>query len=153
MAGLEDDVDDAVRAVFFRVVAQQLQTARVGGHYGAGDREVLFGQRVERGDLLADPEVRAFEVAAVFKSDDDRGAVGGFKDVDDLFERFAHRAAGDEDAVGGDVLAALSVDVVFQYFVDKLVYLRNALFVVEGKLEVVRHEHDLLTRYDGVRQL
>ena len=143
MAGLEYYVYDGVGPVFFDVFAQQLEALAVGRHDGAGDGYVFLRQRVDGVDVLAHLVVRAFEVAAVFEADDERGAFGGFYRVYYFFERFAHRAAGYQYAVRRYVFAALAVRVGFEYRVDELVDFRDARLVVEGEFQEVRDEHNL----------
>ena len=141
MAGLEYYVYDGVGPVFFDVFAQQREALAVGRHDGAGDGYVFLRQRVDGVDVLAHLVVRAFEVAAVFEADDERGAFGGFYRVYDFFERFAHRAAGYEYAVRRYVFAALAVRVGFEYRVDEFVDLHDAGLIIEGEFQKIGDEH------------
>ena len=153
VAGLEYYVYDGVGPVFFDVFAQQREALAVGRHDGAWNGDVFLRQRVDGVAVLAHFVVRAFEVAAVFEADDERGAFGGFYRVYDFFKRFAHRAAGYQYAARRYVFAAQSCAVGFEHRVDELVDLCDARLVVEGEFQEVGDEHDLFAadHRDGQR--
>ena len=131
MAGLQDDLDDAVDLVLVDHVADVGQTLRVGAHNRAGDIQMLFGQRVH--DRLVLVDLAQLVAQTVARIEADHVCTHLLDRLDDLVAYTGVGAAGDQQT-GTAALGALDVLLpAFQYLAGAGFDLIAARFQIEGE--------------------